>query len=180
VTTHEAALSPDEESSLTPPSGSTTEGNYEVSEAYTGLRNLILELTPDSLGLDAASDSQVIGMLMETGYPDAVVTLVAVWDGAASLYFSNGGGIIGAGEHESVALVSKALVACAGEYLSAASLTEEFPPPAKGNVRFYFVTKGGVYTAEADEDDLGNNRHSFSKLFYKGHELITAIREHSE
>ena len=36
----------------------------------------------------------VWGVVMETGYPEAVVTLVSLGDRTTSLYFSNGGGII--------------------------------------------------------------------------------------
>ena len=41
------------------------------------------------------------------------------------------------------------------------------------------VTAGGIYTSEAAEDDLGNERHPFSPLFHKGQELITKVREHT-
>jgi hypothetical protein len=42
-------------------------------------------------------DAPILALLMETGYPEAVATLVAVADGTSSLYFSNGGGFIGVG-----------------------------------------------------------------------------------
>jgi hypothetical protein len=45
---------------------------------------------------------QVFGLLMETGYPEAVASLVVFAEGSTSLYFSNGGGVIGAGDQESV------------------------------------------------------------------------------
>jgi hypothetical protein len=40
---------------------------------------------------------QTLAEVMETGYPEALVTLVALSEGIASLYLSNGGGIIGPG-----------------------------------------------------------------------------------
>ncbi len=48
---------------------------------------------------------------METGYREAVATLVGVVDGTSSLYFSNGGGFIGAGSHAAVAEANRTFVA---------------------------------------------------------------------
>ena len=75
------------------------------ADAYFGLRRQVLDLTPDQLGI--ASDTPVIALLMETGYPEAVATLVGVIDGSTSLYFSNGGGVIGAGAHPEVAAATE-------------------------------------------------------------------------
>jgi hypothetical protein len=69
---------------------------------YAGLRQQVLSLTPDQLGEELA-DEPIFALLMETGYPEAVATLVGVAEGTTSLYFSNGGGFIGAGTHANVA-----------------------------------------------------------------------------
>ena len=153
--------------------------NYEIADIYPGLRNQVLQLTPAAIGQSDADQSTVLAVLMETGYPEAVATLVAIGDGTASLYFSNGGGIIGAGEHEPVRTVSAEFITFAQQYVSHSTLTDAFPLPQENHVRFYLVTRGGVYTFEAPENELGNERHPCSALFHKGHELITAIREHT-
>jgi hypothetical protein len=149
--------------------------DYEVADIYADLRNRVLQLQPSPNDSDAA----VSALLMETGYPEAVATLVAVADGSVSMYFSNGGGIIGAGEHAPVRQVAQKLLSTAESYVARASRAAEFPLPTPGNVRFYFVTAKGVVTVEAAEDDLGYGRHAFSTLFHQAHELIAAIREHS-
>jgi hypothetical protein len=69
--------------------------DYVLADVYRGLRAQALQLTAAQVGPADA----VFGVLMETGYPEAVVSLVALSDGTASLYFSNGGGIIGTGGH---------------------------------------------------------------------------------
>ncbi|MDP6633698.1 MAG: ribosomal protein L7/L12 [Phycisphaerae bacterium] len=155
------------------------ESNYEAAEVYTRLRNQALQLEPGAIGLSNTDQSDVIAVLMETGYPEAVATLVAIADGAASLYFSNGGGIVGAGEYEPVRQASKTFIKFSQGFVTQAALTEAFPLPQKGNVRVYLVTGGGVYTFKASEDDLGGGRHACSALFHKGHELIAAIRKHT-
>ena len=52
--------------------------------------------------------------------------------------------------------------------------------PAEGRVRFYLRTFSGTLTAEAAEQDLGEDRHTLSPLFYAGHQVITAMRQVSE
>lgn len=146
---------------------------YVTSDAYQGLRRQVLTLDPASIGLTETGSNQVWGLLMETGYPEAVATLVTLGDGTVSLYFSNGGGMTGAGQHEGPRKASQALLAAAPSFLAQAQPTDDYPLPGKGRTRFYFLTYGGILTVEAAEDDLGYDRHPLSPLFHKAHEVIT-------
>ena len=150
--------------------------NYKMAYVYRDLRQQVLTLDPAKIGLPASDKSQICAALMETGYPEAVATLVTIADGTVSLYFSNGGGIIGVGQHDGPRRASDLFLREASSYLSHAKVTKEFPLPKKGNTRFYFLTNGGVFTYEAKEDDLGNNRLPLSPLFHKGQEVITEAR----
>jgi hypothetical protein len=158
---------------------STNEPTFEIAEVYTSLRTQVLQLKPSELGLSDVDQSTVFAVLMETAYPEAVATLVAIMDGTASIYFSNGGGIIGGGEHENVRSVCANFIAMAQQFVPQSTLSKTLPLPLKDHVRFYLVTADGVYTLEALADDLGYERHLGSPLFFLGHELISAIREHS-
>jgi len=64
----------------------------EPGEVYKGLRQQVLRLTPEQVG-DAFADAPILAVLMETGYEQAVATLVGVVHGTSSLYLSNGGEI---------------------------------------------------------------------------------------
>ncbi len=145
---------------------------YELAPIFSDLRSQILKNDPVSFGLDEKKD-QVWGILMETGFPEAVVTLVAIADGNVSLYYSNGGGIIGIGHHDEPKRACDALLQIAPKFLKLATLTTDYPLPKNGYTRFYFLTSEGIYTYEAKEDDLGNERLPMSSLFHKAHELIT-------
>jgi hypothetical protein len=147
----------------------------KVAEPYAGLRNMVLTTKPETVGLKPNA-AEVWGIVMETGYPEAVMTLVALADGTVSMYFSNGGGIIGLGPHPGPQKAGKALLSLAQQYskLGAAVTNHSLPKPA--HTRFYFLIGSGVTTVEAKEDDLGNERHQLSPLFHKGHELISEIR----
>ena len=157
-------------------SGTSSDGEYQTTEIYRGLRNQVLTLSFKQLGV--AEDEKVLAVLMETGYPEAVATLVSVVDGTASLYFSNGGGIIGAGdgEHEQAKEASRQLIHTARSCLNQMTVTNVFPLTRQGFTRFYVITPKGVWTSEIKENDLGENRSKLSPLFYAGQDLITQIR----
>lgn len=149
---------------------------FEVADIYRGLRNKVLTLDPAQIGLSPSDTNQVWGMLMETGYTDAVATLVTIADGTVSLYFSNGGGIIGVGEHDGPLKASNSFLSLASKYIQYAKPTQQFPLPKEGKTRFYFLTYDGIFTVENREDDLGNERLPLSPLFLKAHEVITQAR----
>lgn len=149
---------------------------YEVAEVFRGLRAQVLGLAKDS---SFASGDGPAAVLMESGFPGAVVSLVAVADGTTSLYFSNGGGMIGLGAHDAVRAASARFLAAAADASAQMEPTDETPLPSLGRVRFYLVAVDGTRTAEASEQDLGNHRHALSPLFHLGHAVISAIREHA-
>jgi hypothetical protein len=120
------------------------------------------------------------GLLVETAYPEAVLTLVALEDGSASLYFSNGGEVASVGQQDPHAVAARSLVSFAAHALPHLSSTASYPLPRPGHTRFYFIAPDGVHTAEAREEDLEKNRHALSALFHTAHQLITDLRDASE
>ncbi len=152
-------------------------------ETYRGLRALALQTSPTDLKLNLDNDQIVAyGTLMEMGYPRAAVTLVAFISGDASIYFGNGGGLIGSGAaHESVRAAAANFVRNAQEYLSQMEKSSDFPLPRTDYTRFYILTNHGVYrSAEYLENDLGNGRSDYSALFHSGQNVISAIRINQE
>jgi hypothetical protein len=149
--------------------------DYKLAEPYAGLRNMLLTTKPETVGLNPNA-TDVWGVVMETGYPEAVMTLVALADGTVSVYFSNGGGIIGLGPHPGPQKAGKALLSLAQQYSQLGTAVTNHPLPKPSYTRFHFLIGSGVTTVEAKEDDLGNGRHQLSPLFHNGHVLISEIR----
>lgn len=149
--------------------------SYEVAEAYSGMRRLVLELANDAKwgGGDAGG---VIAVLMDTGQDGYCHTLVAVADGTLSLYLSNGGGTIGTGAWQKVNPMVKEFVGNAAGYLEHFEPASEFQLPASGRVALCIVTPGQVLRAEHAEDDLGNDQLPLSPLFHEAHHMIATIR----
>ena len=150
--------------------------HYKVAEIYNNLRNTVLSVKPEQVGLSEADKDAVLGLLMEIGYEAAVATLALVKDGTVSLYFSNGGGQVGYGEYEPVRKVAAECLALAGQHIGDCVKTDDYPLPASEHVRFYLLTGDGVMTARASGEELGNNRHPLSPLFHSAHKVISAIR----
>ncbi len=152
-------------------------GEYSQAEPFRGLREQLLGLDPAQIGLSREGGcGEVWGMLVETGRPKAVVTVVAIADGTVSLYTSTGGAVMGLGGIEDVRLAGEALLQAAPRFLALCQPTTEYPLPRLGHFRFYLLTFDGVFTAEAQEDDLAENREPLSELFWQAQELITQIR----
>ena len=150
---------------------------YEPAEVYVGLRRQALAVTRQQLDPEAASDGEVLALLLETGYPEAVATLVGLADGTTSMYFSNGGGMIGAGQHEAVAAATHRWLELGEQALDQLpQAPAEVLLPDEGMTQLVAVTETGLRAARAPEEELGGGGHSLSPLFYAGHDVITAIR----
>jgi hypothetical protein len=143
------------------------------ADIYRDLRQQVLTIDPKSIGLAADSSNRVWGVLMETRYPEGVATLVTIADGTVSLYFSNGGGVIGVGQHDGPRKACAEFISAAPAFVLFANAVTTFPLPALSNTRFYFLTFDGILSVEVKEDDLGNNRHALSAFFHIGQKVIT-------
>ena len=150
----------------------------DPADAVRSLREQALTVGAAELGLaPTAARPHVWGVLMETGYSEAVATLVVLADGTTSLYFSNGGGIIGGGQHAIVRAAAEAFLSAAEDQHSDLAEALATPLPELGEVKFYVRTYNGTLGAGANEQDLGESRHHLSPLFHAGHAVIDAVRE---
>src|SRR5262245_979165 len=148
---------------------------------YSGLRHQALSVSRIESGIDERpSTAPAWGLLMESGYDDATMTLFALADGTTSIYFSNGGGVIGGHGHETVRNANTQLLKQANQDLRLFELRDLFPIPANDHTLFYILTDSGVLSAGGNTDDLGYGRHALSTLFHAAHEVITQLRLISE
>lgn len=149
------------------------------TKVYSALRHQALSTKRTEAGIPAPP-GPVWGILMETGYPQATATLLALGDGTTSLYLSSGGGVIGGHAQQSVREANAALLQTANDYYQHLKPSESFPLPATGHTLFYALTDSGVLSGGGREDDLGHGRHLLSPLFHAGHRVITQLRLMSE
>lgn len=136
------------------------------SNAYAGLRSMVLEGTRSNFGLGpGSSPTQPFAVVTDWGNAEGTTTIVAVADGSASVYPSSGAGAIGGGQaHASIreaALKTIELAAAAQPRMHA---TTQYPLPSRGQVSFYVVTDSGVFAATASQEDVSGGRSPFSGL----------------
>lgn len=152
-------------------------GTTAVNNLYVGLRQQALQSSRASLELpEPSSVTEPWGVLMETGYEQATITVLALADGNASIYFSTGGGFIGGQRHESIRRAAVAMVREASRHVQVMKEVKSFPLPENGNTVFYLLTDSGVFSASAGEQALGEGGHDLSALFYAGQDVITQFR----
>jgi hypothetical protein len=134
-------------------------------------------MTRTALGLPPARVvTEPFGVLMETGYDSGVATVVAFGDGSASIYLSTGGGYIGGASQQALRTAAQTLVTAANQFQPQATLTTTFPLPQPGETRFYLLSDAGVFTGATAEQELGEQRHPWSSLFYAGQAIVTQYR----
>ena len=154
------------------------EAEKSEAEMAAGLRQMVLSLKPGDLGISEETfPHEVWGVLMETGYDSGAFSLVVLADGTVSLYLSTGGGVIGAGEHESVRGPAGSFLGWANHFVSEAKPSEAQPLPTEGQTIFYFLTNSGIRSYSAKEVELGEGRDKLSDLFHAGHAVITEVRK---
>jgi hypothetical protein len=156
--------------------------NQEISAAYSDLRNRALTSKPEELGIHLdSSENTAYGILMEFSRPTGIVmTLVSFIDGSTSMYFSNGGGMIGCGENENVSSSAKRFVKQSNEILSASEKTSNFSLPKEGMIKVYLLKSDGVYAAEDKEEIIVIGTSKLSGVFFFANEVISQIRISSQ
>lgn len=149
-----------------------------VQNAYHELRELALSITADQIGIAATPERpQAWGAMMEIGFAEGSVTLVALLDRTVSLYLSNGGGIIGGGAHDSVWTPALAFIDATERALGHFALSDVRLLPGAGRVRFFAHTFAGLMTAEASDADVAGGAHPLSALFFAGNAVVAAMQE---
>jgi hypothetical protein len=152
----------------------------EIVGVYTALRDQALGFGPLEIKAPPVVDGgRVLGVVMDLGYDTAIVSVVGLADGTASMYISNGGGMIGLGDNPPVAAAAKRWVAVAEE--AAAGLEERGDSlPPEGEVRFNVLTTGAPLAGQALESELAAGLHPLSPLNAAGQDLIGEIRKVDE
>lgn len=105
--------------------------------------------------LPGLKENVIHTVLMDWFVGNGTATVVAVADGAASVYLSSGGGFIG-GSESNPALRETALeaVKIASRQRPLFRPIDDAVLPAPKEVLFYLTTSAGIHVAKADEDNL--------------------------
>lgn len=149
--------------------------------------NVMRELRQRALGYRSTGDSKmlegdIIGLVTDWGLgPDgAFATIVCMNDGSASLYFSSGGGIIGAGEHDSVRAKMLLVLQAAQRAMPGLASIDQVPDVSPEQMQFTVLTEGGMKSKAAPTEMLAKGSGPLTDLHNAVQALIFEIRVASE
>jgi len=160
-----------------PKQSPTEEKSYPAPvPTYVDLRNQVFHGVREHLQLPPDFDpTEPFAVVMDWGSEPGVVTVVALEDGTASIYYSSGGGMIGGSQsYESIRAAAKLAVSEAARCRHQMTLTTTFPTPCRGQVYFYALTDSGTYFATGTQQELEENRHPLSGLGNAMQTIISA------
>jgi len=152
------------------------ESNTKIKTAdpsiYMGLREQALQFRLRNFDQNA-----VHAVLMDWFVGSGTATTVAIADGTASVYLSNGGGFIG-GSQTNLAIREAAAQAIklATSLEPAFTATGPTGLPKPGEVFFYLTTNAGIFVAKAAEDKLRAGTDKLTNLGNAMQAIITAYQ----
>jgi hypothetical protein len=148
-----------------------------MNEVYLGLREQALRTSATAAGQPPdETAAQPFGVVTDLALPNGNASVVAMIGGHASIYLSSGGGYIGGESREAIKKAARRVVETSRKAVAQMRSTKAFPLPKAGDVQFYVLTKGGVVSASASENELQNSSQPLGKLFEAVQEVITQYR----
>ena len=124
-------------------------GRYTVTQKYLMTRGQAINFPAKFFNTNFKKD-EVFGVVVDIPMAsDILTTMVCFINGAANLYFNNGGEYTGASQkYLSLVQATHALVSNAGQLLPKAQKTTKFDLPTDRSNNVFLLTKGGVYKVE--------------------------------
>jgi hypothetical protein len=149
----------------------------DVSDVYSGLRNMALGIKPGMVGQPASAPANLpYGVVTDIGLDNGTATIVTFSDGNASIYLSTGGGFLGGEGHSNISSAAKAAVSAAASAVSVMRPTAQYPLPQPGHVNFYVLTPAGIMTAISPEPALNDATQPLGRLYDAVQNVITQYR----
>ena len=121
--------------------------HYLPTESYLATRAAALHFPAKQFADMINDQNSVYGMVIDMPInPVTLSTLVVYINGAANVYFNNGGSYTGASQrYQTVVQAGRLLVANASRILGECSQTTSFPLPTSQPHHLYLLTKKGIF-----------------------------------
>ncbi len=161
------------------------DSNIQDSEnddyTYASMRKLAFTFSHEDMGVRMGNDYQVYGAVVDMGVDNInTATMICFIDGTTSLYFSNGGGIIGAGKHEAVNKAVLTFLENCFRALPITKLAESIDVlPKENHHTFYLFTKAGIFSIDMDLRDAQKSKEA-QLLFSQSQVVLNEIKKVSK
>jgi hypothetical protein len=153
------------------------DSGYRPVATYMELRDMVFASDPAKLGCRKPDTRDLVwGMVIETGYPDAVATMIVLADGTISLYFSSGGGLVGLGDYEHIAEAGQRLLGLGDVLTPHFDQATDYSLPEKSHTRVYLMAYSGFLASEVNLNTPWK-QPGMMGLTSRAQELFALIRE---
>lgn len=151
---------------------------YPVKPTYLATRNSALHIPPAQFPNIKCKPNEVYGMIIDIPMGGTVmVTMVCFINGAANLYFNNGGEYTGAStKYKSVVQAARNLVVNANPLKETCKRTSQYPLPVAGKHYIYMLTKRGTFKAEIDPKTIQNDSREKRIVYHLYQQVMGALR----
>jgi hypothetical protein len=113
---------------------------------YSELREKALQTTSGDIGINLTNEQQVYAGIIDIYAGNATATLVCMFDGTVSVYYSNGRAAIGLGEQQKIKKTAMNFLFNAGQCLEKLHMTENTDITVDKGMRIYLKALNGIYT----------------------------------
>ena len=123
---------------------------FNVTQKYLMTRGQALNFPYQPFAQFIKNKNDVYGVVIDIPMSaDVLTTMVCFINGAANIYFNNGGEYTGASQrYRSLVQAAHTLVANDGQLLPKAEKTTKFDLPVNRASNVFLLTKGGIYKVE--------------------------------
>lgn len=151
---------------------------YPVVPQYLATRNQALHIPPTQFSNLKFKADEVYGVIVDMPLSQTImVSLVCFINGAANLYFNNGGEYVGAStRYKSVVQAARNLVVNATPLKNQCRRTSQFPLPTNNMHYVYLMTKRGIFRAEINPRTLKEAEKETRVVYYLYQQVMTALR----
>src|SRR4051812_15593504 len=120
-----------------------------------------------------AEARQVLGLVVEIGFPEGPDTVAAYVDGSSQFLSRAGGALVGEDPRPEVEAAARRLISVAGAFaLKARRIQAPRAPPGPQTVQFTFLTPSGLLVSTSSKAALRDGGGELSPLFEPAAELI--------
>jgi hypothetical protein len=141
------------------------------------LRAKLLATTPAELKVKPSQHlPRVWAALLDWGMAGGTATIAVVVDGTVSIYTNAGGGMIGAGQHQSIRVPAGRFLKTVEAIADSLAPASEAPLPGAGEAALVALTYDGMRRGLVELKRL-SPMEPFARAWVAGQHLITALRE---
>lgn len=151
---------------------------YPVTPKYLQTRNSALHIPATQFPGFKVKPDEVYGIVIDVPMgPEIMLTMVCFINGAANLYFNNGGEYTGAStRYKPVVQAARNLVVNATPLKAKARHTSAFPLPVGSTHFIYLLTKRGVYKTEITPGQFTEEDKEKRVVYYLYQQVMGALR----